>query len=559
MHNMNPRVLRLSSIIFLVTAVTPWLSAAPTIAAVANAASNITFNAPVAQGAVFVLYGSGMGPANIAFAPAAFQSTSLSGTSVAVTVGTTTVNALMYYTSDSQVAALLPSNTPTGAGNFTVTYNGQTSNSVGHGVVTSNVGVFTIDSTGQGPGIVTYPDYSLVSAAKATPCGGPSTACGAANPGDTLILWATGLGPVSGDDASGAGLGVNMPNVPLTLWLGGVQAPVVYQGRSGCCIGEDQIVFTVPNNVPTGCAVPLVVQIGTAANTISNSTLMPVSKGSRDCTPTNPALASINAEQAVMAGPVTFGSITLRHDLNGILPPVFQDGVQFQFAKILTYNPGTQPFFVSWVDDPPPGTCLVFNNLNGGGNPPISNPAALDAGSSFTVKGPNGSVPVTGTPGTFNATLSAAGTFLVPGVYTVTGAGGADVGPFSATVTFPASPTLVSPVNNTTVTRSSGMTATWTGGDPNGNIQITVTSAIDNMFNNADQAICIAPASAGTFTIPPYVLLALPAGNFAGFVFAPFNTTAPFMATGLSVGILKTQNDGTGFGYGAGTGGFALK
>jgi hypothetical protein len=34
---------------------------------------------------------------------------------VAVTVGSTTVNALMYYTSDKQVAALLPSNTPTGA------------------------------------------------------------------------------------------------------------------------------------------------------------------------------------------------------------------------------------------------------------------------------------------------------------------------------------------------------------------------------------------------------------------------------------------------------------
>ena len=115
------------------------------------------------------------------------------------------------------------------------------------------------------------------------PCGGPNTTCGAANPGDTLILWATGLGPVNGSDASGAGLGVPMPNIPLTLWLGGVQASVTYQGRSGCCIGEDQIVFTVPPNVPMGCAVPLAVQIG---NEISNYTVMPVApKGSRTCTP----------------------------------------------------------------------------------------------------------------------------------------------------------------------------------------------------------------------------------------------------------------------------------
>ena len=284
-----------AGLIFLISTV---VSAAPNIANVANAASNIGSNFPIAPGAIFVVYGSGLGPSSISIAAAAFQSTSLSGTSVAVTSGTTTVNALMYYTSDTQVAALLPSNTPTGGATFTVTYNGQTSNQQPHGIASSNVGIFTIDSSGEGPGIVTYADYSLVSAVKAAHCGGPSTACGAANPGDTLSLWATGLGPVSGNDASGAGLGQNMPNVPVTVWLGGVQAPVAYQGRSGCCIGEDQIVFTVPNNVPTGCAVPLVVQIGSAANTVSNSTVLPVATSSRNCTPSN----SVSVDTSQLAG-----------------------------------------------------------------------------------------------------------------------------------------------------------------------------------------------------------------------------------------------------------------
>ena len=217
----------------------------------------------------------------------------------------------MYYTSAGQLAALLPSNTPTGTGTITASYNGQPSSPSPITVVANNLGIFTISSDGQGAGIVSYPDYSLVSAAKATQCGGPNTYCGAANPGDTLILWATGLGPVSGNDASGAGLGQNMPSIPLTVWLGGVQAPVAYQGRSGCCIGEDQIVFTVPNNVPTGCAVPLLIQIG---NQISNNTVMPVANGSRNCTPTNGALASVNVEQAVTAGPVTFGVISVRKE-----------------------------------------------------------------------------------------------------------------------------------------------------------------------------------------------------------------------------------------------------
>jgi uncharacterized protein (TIGR03437 family) len=558
--NVRPTAFRLACFAFLVSALVPRLSAVPAITSVANAASNITFNSPVAQGAVFVIKGSGLGPASISVASAPFQSTTLNGTSVTVAVGSTTVNALMYYTSDAQVAALLPSSIPTGAGTFTVTYNGQTSNSLNHGITTNNLGILTLDSSGQGPAIVTYPDYSLVSAAKAANCGGPLTGCGAANPGDTLTLWGTGLGPINGSDASGAGLGQNMPNIPLTVWLGGVQAPVSYQGRSGCCVGEDQIVFVVPTGVPSGCAVPLVVQIGAAANTVSNTTVLPVANGSRSCAPVNPALASVNVEQAVIAGPITFASVRLRHRLTGALPPVFGDDAKFQFLKIKSYGAGIQAFFDSWIDDQPVGTCSVYVNT-GGLNLPLTNNdfALLDAGSSFVIKGPNGSIPAAGSPGQFTQTLSSVGNFLVPGAFTISGSGGADVGAFSVTTSFPTSPALISPVNNATVTRSSGLTVTWTGGSPGGNVQMIVSAAADNTFTNISQAFCVAQASAGTFTIPPYVLLALPAGNFAGFVIAPSDTSVPFAATGLSLGLLQTHNDGTGFGYGAGTGAFALR
>jgi uncharacterized protein (TIGR03437 family) len=312
---------------------------------VANAASNRGFLSPLAQGSIFVIKGIGLGPANISIAPTPFQSTTLNGTSVTIvdTAGGTATNALMYYTSGTQVAALLPSNTPTGTGKAVrVTYNGQSSNVLTVDVTTSNVGVFTLGSSGQGPAIVTFPDYSLVSASKAPDCGGPLTACGAANPGDTLALWVTGMGPVTGDDSSGAGLGENMSRVPLKLWLGGVQAPVIYQGRSGCCIGEDEIVFTVPSNVPPGCAVPLVVQSG-AGPYSSNTTLMPVASGSRNCTFSNPALASAAIEQAVMAGPVTFGSLGLRKSANRTVAG-YQDQLQFLFANVPSYPPGTQPF-----------------------------------------------------------------------------------------------------------------------------------------------------------------------------------------------------------------------
>src|SRR5579885_1517467 len=137
--------------LLLVSAVIPLLAAAPNVAAVGNAASNLTFNSPIAQGAIFVIYGTGLGPDAISISSTPFKSTTLSGTSVAVTVGTTTVNALMYYTSATQVAALLPSNTPTGTGTITVTYNGQASATAPISVVANNLGVFSTDSTGSGP------------------------------------------------------------------------------------------------------------------------------------------------------------------------------------------------------------------------------------------------------------------------------------------------------------------------------------------------------------------------------------------------------------------------
>jgi uncharacterized protein (TIGR03437 family) len=552
----NSSVSRFGSLPLLFFSAISGFAAAPTITSVGNAASNYTFSSPIAQGAIFVIKGSGLGPASISVASTPFQSTTLSGSSVSVTVGATTVNALMYYTSDGQVAALLPSNTPTGVGTFTVTYNGQASNAYQHGIATSNLGIFTLDSTGEGPGIVTYAsDYSLVSAAKAANCGGPATACGAANPGDTLILWGTGLGPVNGNDASGAGLGQNMPNVPLTVWVGGVQAQVLYQGRSSY-IGLDQIAFVVPANTPTGCAVPLVAQIGTNANTISNTTALPVANGSRSCTPTNPALAGINVEQAVMAGPVTYGDIKLAHYSDG--GGTFEDDAKLQFLKLSAFNPGSQPFFLAWVDDPPLGTCTVFDNLNMNESSPITGLALLDAGSSATVTGPNGNVqlPVTGKGASFNAQ----GTFLVPGAYTIAGSGGADVAAFTANVTMPAAPTLVTPINNGSATRANGMMVTWNGGT--GNVQIVVNGPLDNTYTNGRVAFCTAAASAGTFTIPPYVLLALPPSNppafSSGFILTSVTKT-PFSASGLGAGVVEAYSDFAGSGWGWGSGGFTLK
>lgn len=508
----------------------------PIVVSVANAASNRFFSAPLAQGAIIVIKGTNLGPANISIAPRPFQSTNLSGTSVSVTVGTNTVSALLYYTSATQVAALLPSNSPLGAGNFTVTYNGQTSNSVVAGIVRNNPSIFTVDSTGQGPGIVTYADYSLVSAFKAANCGGPNTTCGAANPGDTLILWATGLGPVNGSDAAGAGLGVAMPNVPLKLWMGGVQAPILYQGRSGCCIGEDQIAFTVPDGVPTGCGVPLVMQIGDATNLVSNTTLIPVAKAGRTCAANDATLASINF--ATFPNPFTLAELLMEKRLTETGGT--RDVASYQTLK-LSVNPALHPFLAEYVDQLPVGTCKVVDSLDPTSDNFFVDFALLDGGATASIKGPNGTATLPANGDT--VTISPTGGFIVSGSFSASANGGKDVGGFSSgAITLNGIPTLTVPSGPITVTRPGIMSIDWRGTDPAGNVQIQLSSATDGSRTRGATAICKAAGNGPTFVIPSYVLGALPAGNLTTLLFGAADQGVPFKASGADVGTFHTQS-----------------
>jgi uncharacterized protein (TIGR03437 family) len=169
----------------------------PSFTGIVNAASSIPPGFPnygIAQGSVFVIYGSNMGPTGIIGASALPLPTTagLSGTTITVTVGGTTLPVPILYTWQPQVAAVMPSAIPAGTGTLTLTYNGK-SGSTPITVTQSAFGISTVASgTGSGPAVVTFGtnQTKLV------------TATSSAAPGDILILWGTGLGsfppPVSG-------------------------------------------------------------------------------------------------------------------------------------------------------------------------------------------------------------------------------------------------------------------------------------------------------------------------------------------------------------------------
>src|SRR5688572_28762481 len=84
-------------------------------------------NGGIARGSIFVVFGSGLGSADLRQVDAFPLRPSLAGTSIRVTVGGSSVDALPIYVSATQVAVLLPSTTPIGTGTLTVSYADRTS------------------------------------------------------------------------------------------------------------------------------------------------------------------------------------------------------------------------------------------------------------------------------------------------------------------------------------------------------------------------------------------------------------------------------------------------
>jgi uncharacterized protein (TIGR03437 family) len=160
------------------------------------------------------------------------------------------VDALPLVVKAGQINAIMPSNAPLGRVSITVTMAGR------------NPGAATV--TGGSFGIF--------------PAMCSTVDCTTAAPGQVMILWGNGLGPVAADNvAPKAG---KLP-AQVEIFVGGKLAPKMYAGRSSCCSSVDQIVFPVPTGAPLGCYVP--VQIRTGGTTLSNAVTMAIANKGAAC------------------------------------------------------------------------------------------------------------------------------------------------------------------------------------------------------------------------------------------------------------------------------------
>ena len=297
---MSKRLSRKSVIFgFLCSALsaTPCLAAQSFLPMVNSGGNAADFSTTIAQGSSFVVVGSSLGPATPVTASSFPLLNTLSGTSVTVTSGSAKLNCPLTYTSQDEVRAILPSNTPIGLANITVAYNGQTgpggSSTFTVTVVATSVGVFTTTGTGRGAG-------------NFTASGTPVTFANSAVPSGIVTAQATGLGPIGTPDNELPTAFPNFPNVQV--WVGSQLAQLVSDARSASSAGIDQISFAVPTGI-AGCNVPVTVVSG---GNLSNTVTLPVSAAGGACidsgpTPPTSVLTKATAGQPVKVAVIGMG------------------------------------------------------------------------------------------------------------------------------------------------------------------------------------------------------------------------------------------------------------
>ena len=480
-------------------------------------------NAGIAQGSIFSIFGTGLGPANSPGLSFPLQDT-LGGVSVQVTSGTTVVNAIPLFVSPGQINALLLSTTPTGSASLTVTTANGTSAPAAFHVVDHSFGINSVNQSGAGPGIIDNSTYKLI------------TQNEAAQAGDTIIIWGTGLGAVTGKEQDGP-LPGNLPNLSAKVYVGGEQAKITYQGRSGCCAGVDQIAAVVPSGV-TGCHVPIAVEIDGEHHIVSNwvTTSIAATNANRVCSDATGPSSSELLSFLAKGGSFGFVGLDRRIENSPALPPPFGTGsptvttTDSGSASFVKYTPEQFSIAENIFQTYTIGACSVF--VFSGQSPIIvdpTTPVGLDAGSVINVNGPNGAKqlkPISGVKGSYSATLGGGSgpdvlpLYLDQGTYSIdNGAGGADVKGFKFSLTLPPPLNWTNMNSVGPIVRANGQLVTWTGGDPNSIVMISGDSLVitSNAGGNSSAVgaffTCIAPDSAGQFTIPPAVLLTLPAST----------------------------------------------
>jgi hypothetical protein len=385
-------------------------------------------------------------------------------------------------------------------------------------------------SSGAGPAQATYGGFDLNRFTTGSVAfGGHTWSLRPAVVGNTLVLWGTGAGADTKSDLNGASSGDQTTAGNFIVNVGGVDVKPVYLGRSAGIPGLDQANFTIPSSVAPDCFVS--VQVRGNGFTSNLGTIAVVAKGQSSCS--TPTLTQAQLARLDLGGTITIGVLTLAKTSSSFNLAgqgnitSNTEAASGSFGKYTIDAVGTAGFTLTKI-----GACYVYRRT--GTTQQIAQGTTatpLNAGTQLTLNGPNAAnvaMPMSaGTSNFYLATLYSSGFLgaggtgaptLTQGNYTISGTGGSDIGPFTATVNFPGNFTWTNEATlSDPIPRNSPLTVNWTGGTT-GLVTITGSAytqapgtTLENPIYSASLFSCIAQASAGTFTVPVSVVSQLDA------------------------------------------------
>jgi uncharacterized protein (TIGR03437 family) len=209
----------------------------PTIGAITNGASNQT--GAIADGEIIVVYGSGMGPAQLA--AAAGSGTAPPQQLAGVTVLVNGTPASLIYVSGAQLSAIVPNGITGANAQVVVQYQGQSSAPVSVPLTAASPAIFTANLSGSGQALAVNAD------------GGANSASHAAAQGSVLTLLVNG---VLSQFIAGT----------LSVTIEGQPAMIVNSAPVPSEPGVTSVQVQVPFGIQPGSAVPVTVLEGGASS-----------------------------------------------------------------------------------------------------------------------------------------------------------------------------------------------------------------------------------------------------------------------------------------------------
>jgi uncharacterized protein (TIGR03437 family) len=249
--------MRLTAVLLFLTA-SGVVIAQPTVGGIVNGASFVQGQA-IAPGSLFSIFGTNLASTTAA-ADTIPLSTTLGGVSVKFVSSTATAEAPLLFLQSNQINAVVPQNiVPSGTTEevSVIVTNGSVSSPAAKvSVFEFSPAVFSVGTLAAAQNT----DGSL-----AQPVGSISgRATHPATIGSTIVIYATGLGPVDTPIADGAippaGKVINTLHKPFVS-IGNMSATIQFCGLSPQFVGVYQLNVIVPNAVP-GDAVPIVLTLG---------------------------------------------------------------------------------------------------------------------------------------------------------------------------------------------------------------------------------------------------------------------------------------------------------